>query len=85
VINEIEVKANELLGSATAVSPYKISRVLTSMLKRTVQGPMIYSYRNKKFGFKSYKNDLDKWTVDRDEAVRFIVSFVERNTEKSEG
>lgn len=78
-MNEIKIESieNWFTNKVTTsvVSPYKISKLLSEYLGYTVQGPMIYNYRNQKFGYVASKNELDKWVVEANEAIRFMVKF----------
>lgn len=70
------------IGKAKIVSPYRMSVILTEVLQKKVHGPMMYNYMNEKYGFPAVKNDLDKWTVTREDALTFMVKFVEKRTTK---
>lgn len=76
----LEKELGEMIGGLTELSPYKISRILSVKLNRNVQGPHIYSYRNKKSGYVSEKNSSGKWTVKKDEAIRFMTEFINKNS-----
>jgi hypothetical protein len=79
---ELLAKVTAAFGTAAQVTPYRMSKVLSGLLGRTVQGPMMYNYRNKKFGFVSTMNETGHWTVTRDEAIRFSAKFVLKNLNK---
>lgn len=86
-VQTVDVEASlkaaiEKLITTPVVSPYKISTVLSSVLGRKVQGPHIYSYRNKTNGFVSTKNEMDKWIVKREDAIEFSTKFALKNMTK---
>jgi hypothetical protein len=58
------------------LTPYKIIKILNTMLEEDLPTQMGYNYRNKSFGFKAIQNEEGKWVVTAEEAKRFAASFV---------
>jgi hypothetical protein len=73
-------RVTEAYGNVTQVTPYRMSKVISGLIGRKVQGPMMYNYRNKAFGFKSTQNETGHWTVDIADAIEFTSRFVTKNT-----
>lgn len=62
------------------VTPYGISRILTKELGREIQGPSIYSKtKGQNPTLTSVKDDQGKWSVEKDEVIRFVLEYIFRS------
>jgi hypothetical protein len=76
---ETIAKVTAAYGNVAQVTPYKMSKVLSSLVGRKIQGPMMYNYRNKSHGFPSTQNETGHWTVKVEDAIEFTSRFVTKN------
>jgi hypothetical protein len=76
---ELLTKVTEAYGNVAQVTPYRMSKVLSSLHHKKVQGPMMYNYRNKSHGFKATLNSTGHWVVDTTDAIEFTARFLAKN------
>ena len=79
ISEETLAKVIAAYGNVTQVTPYRMSKVLSSLIGRKIQGPMMYNYRNKSHGFPARQNETGHWVVSTEDAIEFTARFVTKN------
>ena len=71
---EIINMVNEVLGDVDEMSPYRLSKMVSVVIGKKVQGPMVYNYCDKKY-IKSHKNSLGHLVITREDAAEWMVKY----------